>query len=169
MSSLETQGERAPVTQPRTLADVEMLHGNDANKRQHFDVYHSLADAFHEGLGRLLDDTLVRNGVTDVQTRKNIVSFFLFQTMNMLDDDTRIKLSQAALENDPNLEQQEPYARDTWYAALAFLRCKPSGVTGDLPGEVQTALICTDTWLHETSGEWEEAYFKSLENAENPA
>jgi hypothetical protein len=146
---------------------MEILHGNDASGRRHFDLYHSLADEFHAGLGRLLDDTLVKNGVTYVETRKNIVSSFLFQTMSALDDGVRVKLEDVAFSNYLTLESQISHARDTWYAALAFLRCKPYGVTDDLQGEARSKARssartpgCTFT-----SSQWETAYFKALEGA----
>ena len=133
-----------------------LMLSSEANNRPHHDLYHCLADEFHKAVGVLLDEVLKRHGIKR-RTRREIVSFFLFSLMNRLDAGKQLTLPDKCFDNYPKLATDEPEARKPWQPALAFLRREMDG--GDWPLDVQKVLVCTESWLHEVCGEWEEDYF----------
>lgn len=147
---MKTMDHHAP-TPPLVLS-------SEANGTPHHDLYHCLADEFHQALGVMLDEVLQRHSLNPEQ-RREIVSFFLFRFMNQLDEAGPLTLAQHCFTNYPNLVATEPEAGKSWQPTLAFLR-RDFDADGN-PGPTQQALVCTETWLHEVCGDWEKDYFAS--------
>ena len=142
------------------MKNPELMLTSDANDRIHHDFYHCLADEFHEGVGRLLDQVLKEKDLP-LATRQDIVESFLFRLMDALDGENLFTLSEKFFSYYPELKETYPEARKTWQPALVFLQRDADPENGHCKsGDVNKALICLEPWLHETSGEWQQAYFE---------
>lgn len=140
---------------------MEILYGSETNDYRYTEMYHYLAEQVHEGLGCMLDRVLLENGVLELSIRHKIVSSFLFRFMDRLDQASPVFLDENDCLFNSKTEYQATYLRDKWYPTLSFLRRNQNG---EFPSEVLSILTCVDTWLHETSGAWEEAYFQNTDD-----
>ena len=139
----------------------QLLIGGEHNGHRHADLYHSLADQFHQGVGSMLNAVLARHQVGDDQ-RRQIVGTFLFELMAALDNAASVQLGDQAFDAYPDLRAQEPDAARPWHVALAFLQrdMESTDTDREWPGVVRQVLLCTDTWLHEVCGDWLDPYFE---------